>query len=148
MLVDGIRTTTIGKKKYQIHLLPARKGMDHAMKLSQVVIPALGGSFDAQNEFKDYGFTQLSLVVVEQMNQINIMDLVDEMFEGASVDGEELDIDKHFRAEYGDLIELITFAMKENFGSFFKVRGLTAHLSQLKDQMFPQETTPEESSEK
>lgn len=146
-MLDSIRKTKIGKNEYQIHLLPARKGMEHAMKLAQVIIPALGGSFDAQDEFKDYGFTQLSLVVVEQMNQIDIMDLVDEMFQGASINGQELDIDKHFRANYGDLIELITFAMKENFGSFFKVRGLTAHLSRLKEQMFPKESTPEESSE-
>lgn len=146
-MLDYIKKKKIGKHTYQIELLPAKAGFSMAMKLSKVLIPLLGSGFDAFEEDSEGGFTRMSLIVVEQMEQVDMAAIVDDLLEGMAVNGQTVNFDDHFRANYGELVEVITFAMKENFSSFFEAKGLTARFSEIKNKMLPAAPQPEESND-
>lgn len=147
IMLDYIKKKKIGKNEYHIELLPARKGIATAMKLNKIIAPVMGAGFDAFEDSEGSGFTRLGMILVEQMDQANIVELIDELLIGASVNAQEIDFDVHFRSNYGELIELLTFIIQENFQSFFSAKGLMDRFSQFKKKMFPtleqEESQPE-----
>lgn len=145
-MIEHIKKTKIGKDTYQLELLPAKAGFSLSLKLSKVLIPLLGTGFDAMED-EDGGFTRMSLILVEQMDQVDISELVDTLLEGLIVNGDVVDFDVHFRGNYGALTEVIGFSLKENFGSFFEVKGLTARLSEVMKKVLPQGEQAEESKD-
>lgn len=143
-MFNNIRQKTIGKNKYQIQLLPARKGLATAMRLSKVILPALGSSFDALDSTDGTGFTRVALLLVEQADQIDVVDLVDVLLENAAVNGKELNFDEQFLGNYGEMVEVLEFAIRENFESFFEAKGLKDRFSTVKDKFFQTVGTQQE----
>lgn len=143
-MFDHIKQKTINENKYQIELLPARKGLKLAMKLSQVILPTLGSSIDALDNTDGTGFTRVALLLVEQMDQFDVVELMDELLDNAVVNGKELDIDSHFIANYGELVEVLEFAVRENFESFFEAKGLKDRFSQMKAKIWQTAPVSEE----
>jgi hypothetical protein len=136
-MLDHMKKKKIGKNEYHIELLPAKKGVATAMKLNKILAPVLGAGFDAFEDSSGSGFTRLGMILVEQMDQANMVELIEELLEGSASNGQEIDIDVHFRANYGELVELLTFIIQENFQSFFAAKGLMDRFSQIKEKMFP-----------
>lgn len=127
------RTTTINDKKFNIKLLKASHGIAVAKKLANVIIPALGGGLDGytHDEFihgAPKTFSDLSLVLCNQIDKIGVENLIVTLLEGLEVEGRTVDLDEYFMANYGELIAVLEFALKENFASFFTQSGMKARL--------------------
>jgi len=119
---------------YTIKLLPATKGLSVATSLARTILPSLGSLAD-NVEKRDYIlpeesviWTELAVMLVSQLDKIDIVKTVTMLMDGSSADGEPIKFEEYFSGNYGTLIFLVEFALKENFGSFFtgylKAKGL------------------------
>lgn len=127
------RETTINKKKYTIKPLGAMDGLRHGRSLLAVVAPLLGGTMDGLrvSEYVETpkSFTELALTLCQQLDKLDVDNLVISLLDGATCNSVEItDIDEQFRGEMGAFIELVGFALQENFGELFTGKGLFARL--------------------
>ena len=131
----GINQKTIGGRTYSLKLLPARKGMAMGKRIIQAFGPALGVILDSNAE-TDVIFgeeqnlcTDLAIAIVGQLDELAIEQTVLDLLGGMTCDGQPIAFDSHFAAKYTILLEVITWAIKENFGDFFtgwlKAKGLS-----------------------
>lgn len=112
-------------KKVRIKLLPAITiGIPVARRLLDIIAPAIGGTLDGmKHDDVLHGvpktFTEMSLTVCKQLEKAEVGSLVFTLLEGLEVDNSDVDLDEYFTANYGEMIEILEFALKENFQSFF-----------------------------
>lgn len=130
------RTKTINGKKYQITLLPALKAVGMGKKLLKIILPAIGGTVDGLRDDGLMGtpktFTDLALVLCEQLDDLDLDWLIQSLLNEATCDGKEIrDIDTHFQGELGELVGVMEFALRENFSSFFTGNDLIAPLKRI-----------------
>lgn len=124
------KTELSNGKSIQVKLLPAiSKGLPVARRLLDVVAPAIGGTLDGlKHDELLHGvpktFTELSLVVCQQLEKAEIGSLSYTLLEGLQVDNEEVDLDDYFTANYNEFVEILEFSLKENFKSFFTGNGM------------------------
>lgn len=136
---SGVRQTIIGDSEYVIKLLPATKGLEMGNRLIKAFGTALGVILDSNSreEIDEYFleestlFTDLAIAVCAKLDELNIIVTVKDLLAGSYVNGQPLDFDSHFMANYGNLVCLVEFALKENFGDFFtswlKAKGFEIH---------------------
>lgn len=128
------RKLKVGEKTYVIRVIPAGKGMKIGLRLVKMVAPFLGGTMDELSSESDlFGevktFTELANKLVEVLNEDQLDEIIQASLNGAVIieDGKlprDLDFDKDFMANYGELIEVMAFALNENFSSIFKGKGI------------------------
>lgn len=129
---------------YQISLLKGREGFRTAMDLAKVVAPVLGSTFDGvRHDEYIHGapktWTNMALLLIDQMDKIDVESLIfDKLLRGLVVNGQQVDIDSFFLANYSVLIELLVFALKENFGDFFGANGFKTRFLGTVKSMFNQ----------
>lgn len=127
-----LRTKTLeNKKKAQIKILNTFAGIAVARKLLKVIAPALGGAADGlRHDDVIHGapksFTTLALTLCDQIDKAQVEDLIVVLLEDLSIDGKDVDVDEYFAANYGELIEILEFALRENFSTFFTGKGIKA----------------------
>ena len=118
-------------KKIQIKVLRATAGIAVAKKLMNVIAPALGGAADGmRHDDLIHGaptsFTHLALTLCDQIDKVQIEDLISVLLEDMTVDGKDIEFDDYFAANYGELIEILEFSLRENFATFFTGKGMKA----------------------
>jgi hypothetical protein len=135
------RYTAESGKKYQIRMLPARQGGPLLFKLTKTLFPAAASIWDALSTDADlddiFGsskFSEIAGVIVEQLADFDLNELIDKLLKGATIqEGEEfprdINIDMDFMADYGELLEVLGFAIKENFWSTLKGKGISRLLA-------------------
>ena len=73
------------------------------------------------------------------------------MLDELQIDGNEVDIEEYFAANYGELIEILEFSLKENFSSFFMGKGIKARFLQAIESLMtgqiPQESEEQQESQ-
>lgn len=111
-----VSTTTIKDKDFQIELLPAGEGIAMAQKLSTLVLPILSNT---NGEFS-FDFSKLATALSVNISEKEFLLIIKRLLKGLCVDGKEVAFDDYFQANYGELLKIITFALTENFGSFFE----------------------------
>lgn len=126
------RQTVIGGKQYAISVLPARKGFTVARKITNILLPVLGEGMDSMSDkalLSGQGLGSAAKILVNQMEDADVDSIIfDQLLVGASCNGQAIDPDTHFMANYGEMIELIEFSLRENFESFFTAKGLMTRL--------------------
>ena len=154
-LANGTRSITINKTKYTVDMLPALPAYLLGTEIIETLIPAAGSAADNGISFQEMfpedraPFTQISMLLVKGMRDLDKAAIIDQLLEGATANGEELDIHTGMRGGVADVAFLIEFALKENFTDFFieyikeKVTGLLP----LVKGMLPEVLTQGESSE-
>jgi len=121
-------------KKFTVKILRTMAGITVARKLNKIILPLIGGGADGLKH-DDYihgapqSFTNLALLLCEQLDKAQIEDLIIVLLEDLSIDGKDVNIDDYFAANYGELVEILEFSLKENFGSFFTGKGIQALLT-------------------
>lgn len=121
----GYKVTIIEGKAYSIRLLPATKGLALGLKLTKTFLPALGAFVDAGKREglilpeDDTMFSEIAFTLTSQMDKLDLSTIINELLHQAICDDELIDFDSHFQANYSVLIQLVEFALKENFGDFF-----------------------------
>ncbi len=124
----------IGDDLFQVKLIGGRKGVQIALKLKQIALPLLGRAFDG---LKDEDvlietpktFTDMAILLNHSLDDANIDSLIfeDILFDVKLKHGDQyiqINWDEYLIANYGCLIPLLAFAIKENFGSFFTGSGM------------------------
>ena len=146
----GIRTKDIEGKKYTIKLLPATVGLKVGEKIIKACGPALGVLLDSGDSGGFDLYTDLSIAIVKQLDELDLIDTVKVLFADSYCGSQAIEFDTHFAGNYGELILLVEYALKENFGDFFikylKAKGLEIHT--LREMMTKRVQSPEESEEK
>lgn len=130
----GVKELRIGDRTYSLSLLPASKGIIVAQQLIKTFLPSLASLADNfQKEDmvmpEDMSmYTEVSMLLVSQMDKIDILKIIGLLLNDLQSDGVPVNFDVEFRGSYGNLIRLLEFSIKENFGSFFtdylKAKGL------------------------
>lgn len=121
--LDRVKTTVINEKTFQITMLPALEGMKIARKLAQVALPTMGAFYQG-TVTESLNFEMLAVTIVEEMNAIELEEIIVRLLKDMAVNGQAVGFDEYFMANYGELTAVVTFAIKENFGSFFEAKGL------------------------
>lgn len=126
MLASHLRQIEIDGNLYHIKLLDGKSGLRVGLALNKIISPLLGESFDA-NRHDDlfHGapktFKQLALTLVEQLDRVDVEKIIfDDLFKYFVVNGQEAKLEVVTTGKIGLLIELIIFALKENFGELFE----------------------------
>lgn len=124
-------TTTINGKQFLIYTLGARDGFKIAAKIKKLLLPTIGGGFDAMRDKRDpefsdpaYHFSKVAQLFVDRFDEDEVLAIIEKLLNGFGVGGQQQDFDSYFDANYGELVEVITFALKENFSSFFTKTGM------------------------
>jgi len=129
----------VGDKEYVIRVLPAGVGMKMGLRLVKIVTPLLGGVMDDLSSNSDlFGeddtFTKLASKMVLVLEEEQLDEIVHSVLSSAVIIEKgkiprDLDFDNDFMANYGELIEVLAFALKENFSSIFQGKGIRHHLA-------------------
>lgn len=120
-------------KTITINVLKGREGFRIGMNLLKVVLPVVGGTVDGINHDNvlhgsPKTFSGLAVLVIDQMDKLDVEQLVMRLIDGMQVDGQTVDFDEYFATNYAELIEIVSFSLKENFGSLFTEKGILPRL--------------------
>lgn len=124
-------------KKVRIRILPAiGEGLAVARRLLNIIAPAVGGTLDGiRHDDMLHGaprtFTEMALTVCKQLEQAEVGSLVYTLLKEMEVDGKEIDLDDYFGANYGEMVEVLEFSLRENFSSFFTGNGMKARFHKV-----------------
>lgn len=121
----GVHSITIKNKLYTIELLPATQAFAVATQLLKVCLPAIGAFGDGVRNKElimpedDTMYTQMSVLLVRQMNDISVMDVLTLLGQGITCNGTTVILDDEFKGNLGGMVMLLEFILRENCGSFF-----------------------------
>lgn len=129
-------TTLSNGKKVRIKILPAMsEGIPIARRLFSIIAPAVGGTFDGIKEEDSYGtprtFTELALTLCQQLDKSEVVQIIVTLLNNLEVDGKVVDLDEYFAANYGEMIEILEFSLKENFSTFFTGNGMSQRFQKV-----------------
>lgn len=118
-------TITIRDKKFKIELLPSEEGLELWEYLMKKLLPSVGTGLDSMQhdsvmDGSPKTFSQAFGLLAEKLSGKDLKEISKNLFQGATVDGKPLDFNEQFKGNYGSWKSLLTFALKENFGSFFE----------------------------
>lgn len=131
----AFRQITIKDKQYQIVLLKGREGFTTALALGKLIAPIVGSAFDGmKHDDLIHGapktFQDMAALLINQLDKTDVEAMVfDKLLRQATVQGQPL-TDQHWMGNFSDLIELVMFALKENFGDFFGENGFKARFQE------------------
>lgn len=155
-MMSPMRQTNIEGKTYSIMLLSAIKGMTIGQKLIEAFSPAAGIVFDKSQEEdslfnENTTFRDIAVAITARLDRLDMPNTVRDLFQGLACNGQQVNFDEHFRGNLGEMLLVLEFALKENFGDFFtkylKAKGLEIHT--LREMMAPlKEENLEESENK
>lgn len=117
--------------KAEITLIPATKALGLAKKLLNIIAPAVGGTLDGLRH-DDYihgaprSFTDMALTLTQKIDESQLEDIIVALMYGLKVNGEDVNFDEYFTGNYGTMIELVEFSLRENFETFFTGKGIKA----------------------
>lgn len=117
MFGNSFKTKEINNKTFQISLLPAGEGIQMAQKLSTLVLPLLDASDGDELELD---FIKIAASLSSSLGDNDLLTIIRRLLKGMAVDGREENFDEYFRGNYGVLVQVVAFALQENFGSFFE----------------------------
>lgn len=133
----NFRTLIIDNTEYQIKLLDGRTGFRTAKDLSKILLPLLGESVDASRHDDVFHgapktFRDMALLLMQQIDSVDVEDIIfNRLFAYLVVNGEQAKLDNVISGQYHLLIDLLVFAIKENFGSLFEGKGLISRFQSV-----------------
>ncbi len=125
MAQQGYKQIMLEEGMYAIKLLPSTQGIGLAFNLIRVFLPSIGAWADGEKKEglilpeDNSMFSEVAMLLVGQMDRIDLSQVIKTLVGTALLNNQPIDFEKHFVGNYGSLIELVEFALKENFGSFF-----------------------------
>lgn len=147
----SLEEKTFGKNKYTIHLLGARRAFTIGRGIVKV-FPSAGSFFDAQfsDALDGLKFSTVATVFIENLEDLEIDDILEEVvFSKLIINGQDANIDDHFQANLGEMLDVVAWALEVNFKSLFLGSTLVSKmLSKLKGMgLIPQKDIPQEETE-
>lgn len=151
------REYPLNGQKYTIEVLPATAGLAVQQDLIKTFGPAFGVLLDKESIDPEYRyideqqtFMEIAHALVSRLDDFNFAEVCVALLYKIKCDGEDINFDEHFAGNYDELIDLVAFSLKENFGGLFmkylKVKGLAIHTLRPENLMESQETQSESKS--
>ena len=125
----------LGEHTYTVQQLPARPALKLFNKLARVATPALGklmsGGATKISELDTANLGAALEALFERLTPEQQDQMTEELLQAALVDGAPLwpQFNVHFQGRIAEVFQLLRFALKVNFGDFFK--GLLAAAGSL-----------------
>lgn len=125
MAQQGYKQIMLDEGMYAIKLLPSTQGIGLAFNLIRVFLPSIGAWADGEKKEglilpeDNSMFSEVAMLLVGQMDRIDLSQVIKTLVGNTLLNSQPIDFEKHFVGNYGSLVELVEFALKENFGSFF-----------------------------
>lgn len=120
--MNRVRITKINGKDFQIYLLPAGEGIKRATQLAKAFAPTLASLVESSSQgVIDY--SSVAYTIAEGLDEIDVLEVCSALLRDLSVSGQAVKLDDYFMGNYGEFIEIMAFALKENFESFFEAKG-------------------------
>lgn len=116
-LSNKIKVKEINGKTFQIYLLPAGEGIGMAQKLSGLIAPMLE---QGANDEVSVDFIKVATSLSTSLGDNELLLIIKRLLKELAVNGSEVSFDDYFTGNYGELINIVAFALQENFGSFFE----------------------------
>jgi len=144
--------TENGDNKVSIKLLPMSSGIKVTKELISLLAPAIGSMADGvrHDEYlhgAPKSFSDLAFSLVSQLDKVDIIQLIHTLLQGMLVNTKQVDLEEYFTANYDELVEILEFALKENFGSFFTGKGTKARFLTVIQNLMQGSTTQESETE-
>jgi hypothetical protein len=136
MPASNLRSIDINGSKYHIKMLDGLSGFRTQMELTKVLLPLVGESFDASRHDDVFHgapktFREMALLLLQQIDQINLEDMIFNRLLGELLkDGVQVKLADIIVGQYEILIELVAFAIEQNYGSLFKGKGLISRFQE------------------
>lgn len=158
----GGRQKVIGENTYSIKLLPATVGLKLGNQMIKGLAPviavladnsmgngAVSVKGDALVMEEQTLFTDMAVALVRQLDELDAVLIIKSLLFEASCNGQPIDFDNHFMGRYGELISIVEYALKENFGDFFieYLKGKGLEIPTLRSLMKVNQGTQEESED-
>ena len=89
-------------------------------------------------------FTDFAMTLCSQLDDAKVIETVTVLLDGIEVDGEAINVDEYFAANYGEMVEVLELSIRENFESFFTAKGIKDRLLGTIQNLIPQPPTSEE----
>lgn len=134
-LQQNFRQINIKGSDYHFKLLDGRTGFRVGLALNKIILPLIGESVDAgRHDDVFHGaprtFKSMAETLITQLDNIEAEKIIfDDLFGYLVVDGQQVKLENVIIGKYDVLIELVTFALKENFGELFA--GKLSHFNFL-----------------
>jgi hypothetical protein len=143
-------SAVINGKTYKVIPLMAEDGLVVWENLISLLGPSIGVGADSfnHNEIMDGSpttFSEAALALQRKLDGNQLVNYSQELFIGLKCDGEDVDWNTHFSANYGDWTQVMILAMKENFQTFFTESGFGLNLQAMISKVLPQPEPSEES---
>lgn len=146
--VEAKNTKTINDKVYKIKLLRFEDGIDLWENILKKLMPSLGSGLDRMQhdsilDGSPTTFTDALIHLSKNLDGNTLKNYSFVLFNGATVDGKPLDVNVEFTGNYSAWKKLFTFALTENFSSFFE-EGWSDGMSDLMAVVTPAMNQPTE----
>ena len=119
---------TINNKQFTVPVIGARQGFTVARRISSIVLPVLGEGLESMSDkalINGNSLSTVARILFEQLENQDVDDIIfGIMLKQVYVNGVQINPDMYFAANYGELIQLVEFILKENFTSFLDVKSL------------------------
>lgn len=123
---DFFKQKVIGGKRYGIQALSGWVAWDGWTLILETIGPVFGEVLDSRNVDEEAAmfekqntFKEVLTIVSHNINKPEMRNLVDKMLQGASCEGQTINIDEHFKEKVHEMMELIIYALEVNFQGFF-----------------------------
>lgn len=145
---NGKHSITLNDKVYKLKLLPFDEGMNLWEHIMRKLLPSVGSGLDrlSHNEVLDGSPTTFTEAMIHLSNNLDgstFRNFSYVLFDGATVDGEPININAEFSGNYGVWKKLFAFAIKENYSSLFTegwANGLQDVMALVSPMMAQQDT--------
>jgi len=132
---------------YKIKLLNTSEAFLSGQELLKLTLPSMGAFADGvktmDDPFSDQTtFTAISYSLVKQLGDVNTLSIIKLLLHDATANDDVINFESYFRGKLGLLVNVVEFAMMENYGSLFTDMGLKQRLMSFMKGLAPQ--TPEQ----
>lgn len=109
------------KNQYVASTLPALVGAGILQKIIKIVAPSLGEGIDNTSGASFSGFAGIAEKFVAQLDDDMVIETIQKLLVKSNIhiNGNVLNFDEDFSANYDELMDVVIWLVEENFGSFF-----------------------------
>jgi hypothetical protein len=134
-------TVIINGKNYKIKPIPWEEGVEMWEDIVKRCLPSVGSGLDRLQHDELSGspttFTEMMINLSQNLSGTTLLTYSKALADGATVDGEPMDLNTEFTGNYGAWMKWFTFAMKENFSSFFDQGWVMGMIDKLTAMLTP-----------
>ncbi|MCP3921261.1 MAG: hypothetical protein GY714_01620 [Desulfobacterales bacterium] len=138
----------IDNTDYKLTLLCTSRAFCTGQEIVKLSLPAAGAAFDGMMSDDLYDdnqtFAAIAIHMKNQLGNIDVLDIIKELLQNLLANDVPVDFESYFKGRLGLLVNVLSEAIKENYGSLFTEVSLKARLMTYIKEFQAQLTPPKE----